>query len=50
MAEEEGFEPPEPFPAHLISSQAQSTTLALLRDRGRSKPGKVEGVNREGPG
>ena len=31
MAEEEGFEPPVPFPAHLIPSQAHSTTLALLR-------------------
>ena len=32
-AEKEGFEPPVPVRAHLISSQAHSTTLALLRAR-----------------
>src|SRR5271154_4787225 len=31
MAEREGFEPPEPLRAHLISSQAHSTTLPPLR-------------------
>ena len=31
MAEKEGFEPPVPFPAHLISSQAHSATLSLLQ-------------------
>src|SRR5690606_27439987 len=31
MAEREGFEPPVPFPAHLISSQAHSATLSPLR-------------------
>ncbi len=30
MAEKEGFEPPVPFPAQLISSQSHSATLALL--------------------
>ena len=30
LAEKEGFEPPEPFPAQLISSQSHSATLALL--------------------
>ena len=30
MAEREGFEPPVPLPAHLISSQAQSATLSPL--------------------
>ena len=30
MAEKEGFEPPVPFLAHLISSQAHSATLSLL--------------------
>lgn len=29
-AEKEGFEPPVPVRVHLISSQAHSTTLALL--------------------
>lgn len=33
-AEEEGFEPPVPLRAHLISSQAHSTTLAFLQMRG----------------
>src|ERR1017187_7867643 len=32
MAEREGFEPPEPLRAHLISSQAHSTTLPPLRE------------------
>jgi hypothetical protein len=31
VAEREGFEPPEPLRAHLISSQARSTTLPPLR-------------------
>ena len=31
LAEREGFEPPEPLRAHLISSQAHSTTLPPLR-------------------
>ena len=30
MAEKEGFEPPVPFPAQLISSQPRSATPALL--------------------
>ena len=30
LAEKEGFEPPVPFLAHLISSQAHSATLSLL--------------------
>ena len=30
MAEEEGFEPPVPFPVHRISSAAHSATLALF--------------------
>ena len=30
MAEKEGFEPPVPLPAQLISSQSHSATLALL--------------------
>jgi hypothetical protein len=30
MAEKEGFEPPVPFPAQLISSQSHSATLPLL--------------------
>ncbi len=30
FSEREGFEPPVPLPAHLISSQAQSTTLSSL--------------------
>ena|GEM_PF-141494 len=33
LAEKEGFEPPVPLQVHLISSQAHSTTLALLRAR-----------------
>ncbi len=37
MAEKEGFEPPVPLQVHLISSQAHSTTLALLREREDSK-------------
>jgi hypothetical protein len=32
MAEREGFEPPEPLRAHLISSQAHSTTLPPLHE------------------
>jgi hypothetical protein len=31
VAEREGFEPPVPLQAHLISSQAHSTALASLR-------------------
>ena len=41
-AEKEGFEPPVPVRAHLISSQAHSTTLALLQareDRGQNRTG-----------
>ena len=30
ITEREGFEPPVPLPAHLISSQAQSATLSSL--------------------
>ena len=33
FAEREGFEPPVPLTAHLISNQAHSTTLTPLRER-----------------
>ncbi len=38
LAEKEGFEPPVPLQAHLISNQAHSATLALLRAREDRKP------------
>ena len=41
MAERVGFEPTERFPVHSISSAANSTTLAPLRNQGKSK--KVKG-------
>ena len=41
MAEREGFEPPVPLPAHLISSQAHSATLPSLH-----VPKKVEDEER----
>ncbi len=40
-AEKEGFEPPVPVKAHLISNQAHSTTLALLLAVREDKAGKV---------
>jgi hypothetical protein len=42
MAEREGFEPPVPLLAHLISSQAQSATLSSLRIRQEQKMGEGE--------
>jgi hypothetical protein len=44
LAERVGFEPTERFPAHSISSAANSTTLAPLqgnKEKGKSKKAKV---------
>ena len=43
LAEEEGFEPPEPFRAQRFSRPPHSTTLPLLRGRRCLWEGSAEG-------